>query len=77
LNIKRYINNLWGKKDIFSAARFYSLSDMKKMIVKSSKNAGRRCDIKWGSALGPRVLSTTFTRALFSEFILIRVELKT
>jgi len=74
LNIRRYLKNLFGEKDLFAGARFYSLNQIRRMISKSAKKAGRRCEIKWGGALGPRAISTKLTRALFSEFILIRAD---
>ncbi|MBN1574068.1 MAG: class I SAM-dependent methyltransferase [Deltaproteobacteria bacterium] len=77
LNVKRYIKNQLGGKDLFAAARFYSFSQIRRMIVRSAEKAKRRCEIKWGGALGPRLISTKLTRALFSEFILIRADLDT
>jgi len=75
INIRRAIMSLFGKRDVFSSARFFSVGGMKRIIRKAAKSEKRGVKIQWGSAVGSAVLTRLFRRSRFGSFIMVLISL--
>jgi len=75
INLRRRVRNLMGKRDVFSDARFFGVSEMKRLIQKAGKSTGRRVSLEWGSAVGFSVLKRLFSRSRFQNFIFCIIRL--
>lgn len=77
MNILRRIKNLSGNKDVYSDISFFpfTVGGMKKIVNEISDEMGRRADIQWGSAIGPLLISSIFSRNCFGSFAYFLVSL--
>ena len=75
INIRRKVRNLLGRRDVYSDARFFGVSEMKCMVRRAARMNHKRIEIEWGSAVGPRIVSKVFSRSRLDSFILFVVRL--
>jgi ubiquinone/menaquinone biosynthesis C-methylase UbiE len=75
INLRRRVRNLMGKRDVYSDARFFGVSEMKRLAKKAAVSQGRTAAIQWGSAVGFPRLKRLFSRSRFQSFILFVVRL--
>lgn len=75
INLRRRIRNLFGKRDLYSDARFFSVREMVGIVKRAAQSQERECDINWGSAVGPQILKRLFSRSGLDSFILFTIHL--
>jgi ubiquinone/menaquinone biosynthesis C-methylase UbiE len=75
INIRRKVRNLLGRRDVYSDARFFGVSEMKRIVRQAPGMNHKRVEIQWGSAVGPRIISKVFSRSRLGSFILFVVRL--
>ena len=75
INIRRKVRNLLGKRDLYSDARFFWVSEMKRIVRRAAGMNHKRIEIQWGSAVGPKVISRISSRSRTGSFILFVIRL--
>jgi len=75
INLRRRLRNLMGKRDVYSDARFFGVSEMKRLVGQAARTQHKKVSIQWGSAVGRSVLKRLFSRSRFQSFILCVVRL--
>lgn len=73
INLRRRIRNLMGRRDVYSDARFFGVSEMKRLVRRAARANGREVSIRWGSAVGFSILKRLFSRSRFQSFIVLVV----